>query len=331
MLESVSDAYDKSEGSFFYDLLAPIAIEIEKLKIENEETLYQSFVQLSSSNYLTMRCAEININRKSSAFAEGMVFFEGVAGTVVPAGTLVASDTVYFQTTSDFIIDNISETGIICTVTGSEGNVPSAAIKNIVVSVAGITSVINKSATVGASDEETDDELRARYLEAMSNVATSGNESHYKQWATEVAEVTSAKVESCWNGNGTVRVIISTAEGPADDEVITTTSDYIETKRPVGAKVTVVSVKEIPITITSNLIISSNIDTIQKLFEEKITSFFVEIAMEYDYISIAQIGAYLIETLGVVDYSNLQINGSSENLSLDSTEVPVLSEVIFNV
>lgn len=57
-------------------------------------------------------------------------------------------------------------------------------------------------------DQETDDELRARYYIKIQTPATSGNAYHYRLWSKEVSGVGDAKVYPLWNGNGTVKVLI---------------------------------------------------------------------------------------------------------------------------
>lgn len=331
MLNNVSDEFDKSEGSFFWDMLGPVALALQEVDISNTNILAQAFATSATGDNLTNKAAELNVIRKPASYASGLVQFEGTDGAVVPSGTLVSSDTVYFQTTTEYTIGSSADQSIICTEAGSQGNLAAGVIKNMPISIAGVTEVVNTTATTGGVDEETDDELRARYFETVANVATSGNSYHYIQWATEVSEVIGATVEECWNGNGTVKVVIRTADGSADADTISTTKEYIDTKRPVGANVTVVSVDIISINISATITLStSDISTVTNEFIALVKSHFNDMAMSQDYISIAQIGQMLMSVTGVYDYKDLLLNGVNDNVSLNANQIAELGAVEFN-
>ena len=70
-------------------------------------------------------------------------------------------------------------------------------------------------------EEEDDNSLRARYFTRVRREAVSANKQHYKQWAEEVDGVGRAKIFPLWNGDGTVKVVITNANlEPASDILI---------------------------------------------------------------------------------------------------------------
>ena len=70
----------------------------------------------------------------------------------------------------------------------------------------------------------------------------SGNINHYKQWARSVSGVGNAAVLPLWDGNGTVKVVVASEENePLDEAIVSKVAQYIESVRPIGAEVTVVS------------------------------------------------------------------------------------------
>ena len=52
MLSNISDEYDKSEGSFFYDVIKPVAIELEALYAKAESILDKGFVDTATGKIL---------------------------------------------------------------------------------------------------------------------------------------------------------------------------------------------------------------------------------------------------------------------------------------
>lgn len=60
-------------------------------------------------------------------------------------------------------------------------------------------------------EEEDDDSLRARYFTRVRREAVSANKEHYKQWAEEVDGVGKAKIFPLWNGDGTVKIVVTNA------------------------------------------------------------------------------------------------------------------------
>ena len=101
---------------------------------------------------------------------------------------------------------------------GTSCNVDAGTITKIPVSIYGVSAVTNKAAAYDGFDEETDAELLERLLFKVRQPATSGNKNHYIIWATNVDGVGGVKVLPLWNGNGTVKVIITDAENEIASE-----------------------------------------------------------------------------------------------------------------
>ncbi|MCY9218915.1 baseplate J/gp47 family protein, partial [Bacillus haynesii] len=115
----------------------------------------------------------------------------------------------------------------------------------------------------------------------------SANKMHYKQWAEEVDGVGRAKVFPLWDGDGTVKIVITNAKmEPASDTLVDKVKDYIdpdpgkgEGQAPIGATVTVESAvyKKVDIEVTVVPEPDYSIEDAQKEIEEKVKSFFKEI------------------------------------------------------
>lgn len=337
ILTNISDEYDKSEGSFFYDVEKPVAIEISSLQSEADSILDKRFADTAVDEYLDKIVEEQGLYRKLATKAFGTVTVTGSVGASINSGNKVASDTVNYIFTEDKVIDETGQVSvnIECEVAGSIGNVPINAIKYFPQTLDGLTSVTNTSALTNGYDKETNDELRDRYYQKVRTPSTSGNKYHYLNWAKEVTGVGDADVIPLWSGNGTVKVvIINSNKRAADNTLINSVSNYIEDNRPIGANVTVVSASEKAINITVTLVIDTKEYTLNQVkiaIENNLIKYFKDIAFACNYVSYASISNVIFNTDGVVDYSNLLINGSNTNIIIQDEEIPVLGVVSLEV
>ena len=110
--------------------------------------------------------------------------------------------------------------------------------------VAGVqaVAVVAAGGIAAGADEETIADLNSRVLARLGDPPSGGKAGDYIKWAKDVAEVTRAWVYANWDGLGTVKVLF-VMDGrddiiPQAGDVIAV-SDYIETRRPVCADVTV--------------------------------------------------------------------------------------------
>ncbi len=333
LLDAVPSDVQKSEGSFIYDALAPAALELAQVYVQMDNVLNLGFAPTSHGQYLDYRAVEHGINRKSAAKASGQVIISGLAGTIIPAGSIFAtSGGLKFVTTTEVSIGVSGEiaTAIVAEDAGIKGNVPGSTINQIPVSLLGVTSVNNPHPTYGGTDQENDSDLLSRLLEKVREPATSGNISHYKQWALEVPGVGDARVLPTWNGPGTVKVIlIDSNKQPTTSQLVQMAAAHIEEVRPVGASVTVVSASEISINVatTVTLIAGAVISEVQSAFQTALVNYLQKIAFRQSYVSYAQVGTLLLDVPGVMDYSGFTLNGGTANILVNETQVAIKGTV----
>ncbi len=344
MLSKIPADIDKSEGSYIWDALAPVAAEVAQLKIEMGEYLQRGFARTTFGPYLDYRCEEHGLKRREATKAKGQVKFSGSEGTVIPAGIrvsttadeLAGSKAVEFITLREEVIS--SEGYVLVNVeaaeAGSQGNVIVGVIDFLITPLVGITGVRNEDATSGGSDEEDDERLLARFLSKVQAPGTSGNKADYKNWALEVDGVGDVQVVPLWNGAGTVKVIIiDSRKYPAGEELVQAVAEHIEIVKPIGASISVASAtgKEINIRAQVRLASGYSIQKVQDLYTKTIQAYLQELAFADTYVSYARIGSLLLNTPGVIDYSGLVLNGEVNNLPLEAEEVPVLGAVTLEV
>lgn len=332
LLSQISDEFDKTVGSFFYDVNKPISGEVAQISNRAEEILKNGFALTASGIYLDTKVAEQGIVRKAATNSIVSVTITGTPGSKVASGDKVASDTLIFTITENGELDDTGNATVSakCDTPGRIGNVPIGAINRFPVTLSGLVSVTNTIAAVDGFDEETDDELRQRYFEKVSLPATSGSKYHYIMWAKEIGGVGDAKCLPLWNGNGTVKVIIINSDkGVASDELIEEVSQHIEESRPIGAEVTVESATPLVIDIDVSLVLANGYDseTAKEKIAESITKYLQKNAFSSTYISYAQIGGCILNCDAVTDYSDLSLNGGIDNIEIGETEVPTLGVI----
>lgn len=348
MLSRISNEWDKTEGSYIYDSISPVSIEMVFIAMMAKKILKQGFIQTAEGVFLDYRSDEHGLFRKEATYATGKIKIVGNIGAKIPKGLKVATEadtvldiqSVEFLTTEDVVI---SEEGYVyasiqAMTAGSIGNVTANKIIVVMESNSNITSVTNEEQTLGGTDIELDDNLRSRTLDYVRTPGTSGNEQNYKQWALSVPGVVAVHVIPLWNGNGTVKVVILGGDNkPATEELVKTVTEYISgydnngyRRSPIGALVTVVSAIPVTINIKANIVIDKDVTTLEKvktLFESNMEEYIKENAFNSNTIYISKIGGILINTNGVLDYSDLQVNDDSINIPITTEQVAVIGEV----
>lgn len=332
LLNNVSADVDKSEGSFIYDALAPAALELAQAYVQLDNILQIVFAQTSYGEWLDKRAAEFGIYRKTGTKASGQVKFLGTDGTVIPIGTIVQTEAgLQFQTTVEVTIQaGIAIVDIEAIETGSQYNVPANTITELPVSIVGVVAATNEDPMTGGTDDENDESLLNRLLLKVQSPATSGNANHYKQWALEVAGVGDAEIVPLWSGPGTVKVVvIDSNKQPASTDIVNAVAAHIEENRPIGASVTVISAQALNIDISATIVRDSNYTLEQVIanVSNKVIEYLKNIAFKQSIVSYAWIGSLLLESGGILDYSNLIVNSGTSNIIIGDEQVAVLGQV----
>ena len=330
MKEQFSKISDKAdyEGSFSRDLINANSIEFENAYAEMNLIVDAAFAFSSWGEYLTARCAEFGVDRKQAVKAKGEITFSGGQGVFVPKGSLVSvKNGAQFSTDTDVMLDGDGKgtVKITCTEVGIKGNVQAHTITNLPVSISGVTEVDNEKPTQDGADEETDEELLKRYSVIVRTPATSGNKYHYYNWAMSIAGVGGCRVVPLWKGAGTVKIIIVNAEmQSAGQDLVKAVKDYIESVRPIGADVTVVSPAPKRIDIVVDVLGKVDKDA----FKAAVNKYISSKNLDMRYISAAQIGKLLMEQ-NITDYRNLKLNGADKVTATDA-ELLSVGEVTVN-
>ena len=153
-------------------------------------------------------------------------------------------------------------------------------------------------------------------------------------WAKKVLHVGDAKCVPCWNGGGTVKVIVlSDEKGVPSEETLQAVRDYIEENRPVGAKVTVVGATPIPVTIEVSIVMATGFgfSEAKESIGQYIREYLDNIAFQDNTpLSYYKIGERIFSAPGVQDIDTYTINGEKLSISAEVGEFFQLQEVIIN-
>ena len=322
------------EGSFGYDIFSANALEFSKIEIEIMEMYRNSFIDLCENEYLDLRAHEFGVYRRAGKKAVGKLTVTG-EGTIRAGAYFATAENIRFIATSETRVVDSAEIDIEALVEGASGNVAAGAINRIPLNIPGIKTCSNAEATYDGYDRESDTDMRKRALLRVRYPAASGNPRHYIDWALEVTGVGAVRVQRCWAGAGTVKVVIIDSNfEPANVDLLARVTEKIEAERPIGAEVTVVSAQPVDINISAKVI--GTVDA--EMFDELAKSYLVNLTNQtlatyndigvLDYVSLARMGSFVIAA-GAEDYADLTLNGSAANVALGFDDIPRLRTVEF--
>lgn len=336
LLDEIPDTYQKTVGFPTWIILKAFALGIE----QGLELISKSYTKLNPENltgsdldtYIYYRS---NISRTQAVFAGGVVTVYG-NGTINIGDVFATDGGIRFISGEKVAVNGEADVLVSCEVAGTIGNVPAESVKVMPVTIAGISSCVNKSPTTGGYDEETDEHLLERFVLNLQKPPTSGNIWQYMQWALSVDGVGACKVFPLGHGEHTVDVIILGSDGkPASDDVVLNVQNYIDPDNsgegngtaPIGARCFVSAADELNVNIAVNvqMLSSGEQEAIKQAITKAIESYFASIAFKQDYVSFARVGEAILNVVGVKDYSELKLNETSGNLDVSERQVPILA------
>ena len=334
MLQKIDKSYQKSVGFPTFDITRAFAIALQPVYSLIEAVAKKLDVRNLTGEELTEYVRQRkNIIRKEATNAQGFLTVYGY-GTVKKGDLFVTEFGTQFIAVETVVIVTSGNVAIEAVVAGKSGNVGAGSIVGIPKTLQGINSCSNENETVDGYEEEADDALLERYLEAVRKPPTSGNKYHYEQWAKEVNGVGDAKVFPLWNGDNTVKiVVINDDKQPANDALIAKVQEHIDPNKagkgegesPIGAYCTVVSAtsKTIAISVKIKLLPGYELDNAKININSAITDYFKEIAFKQNYVSYGKIANAINDSEGVEDYSDLKVNNGTANIPVEDTEVAI--------
>lgn len=340
---------DMNPGSVIRTLLEVAAAKFDEGHYLAERIINLFFVLTTTGQYLDRRVAERGITRKAGTKAAGSITASRSTpapfGQLIPKGTTFETEdhAVQVSTTTDATMaqgTNSVTIPVEAVSVGKAGNLQAGTtLKQVGVAVSLIEMVaVAAPGMASGTDTETDNDLRSRYLTVIRLPGTSGNKADYIKWALEVTGTGGVYVQPLWNGRGTVKLyLLGTDKTPAPQAVVDAVQAYIdpnpelgEGKAPIGATVTCVAAPGVVINVTAILVLdgSKPLAEVLAAFETALVEYLKEIAFSEDTtVRHSRIGSLILDTQGVTDYTDLQINGGTANIPVAAGSVAVKGTV----
>lgn len=337
MLDRVPSALDKRQGSVIYNALAPAAAELQNMYIELDWVLDQAFADTASREFLIRRCRE----RGLAPYPATPAVLEGGFNLDVPIGARFTLGALNFRATERLALGAFK---LECEVSGALGGQSLGALIPIDY-ITGLTSAEAIAVLTPGEDEEATEQLRARYFAGLTSQAFGGNIEDYKQKVNALAGVGGVKVYPAWSGGGTVRLVIINSEYISPTAAlladVQTAVDPVQKQgaglgiAPIGHVVTVVGVIPIPVNIQAAITCQPGWvwADVRPHAEVAIEAYFAELRSTWSasanlIVRTSQIETRLLNTAGVLDVSNVLLNGLAQNLLLGSDEAPVRGDLV---
>lgn len=332
MFERIPESMDQRESSIVYASLAATAYILADTYFGLDNYLNLIFPDTSAGEFLDRFALAFNITRKAATKAVRI----GVFDKQIPIGSRFSSageSSLVFTATGLIETDGTSAIYYLeCETAGKEGN---EYFGNLipVEYISGLTSAVLTEVKVPGTDEETDELLRDRLLAKIRRPSTSGNANDYYNWTMSCDGVGAAKIFPLADGPGTVKIVIADEDKKAADApIIAQVLGHINTMRPIGAAISVVSAVEKTVNISATVKLSgANLGNVQNTFRAAVEEYLQINAFDVTYISLARVGNILMETAGVDDYTDLKLNGMAGNISLKDEEIAVIGTVRLEV
>lgn len=326
------------EGSFSGDNLQAVASEIARIHSEDYEMLLERAHIMTATGEDLDEAARENhgMLRNAATYEEVNLLFTGLPDTAIDRTMGAYADDIIFMVSGEYVIPASGSilVNAVCTEKGAGHSVPAGVLTNLLSKYSGVTSVTNPEPSFGGYDQESDENFRTRIIEKEKDIPGYGNTAWYRSTALEVTGVEKAKAIDLARGKGTVDVvIIASGSSEASSGMIQRVADHINAERIIGADVLVKSGTAVAVNCAANVYISANktISSVEDAFKKQLARYLTEMdfsdAKTSSRVSYAKISQLLIETDGVIDIDDLQLNGTSASVALSPVQFPVMGTV----
>lgn len=361
MLAQVPNTFDKRDTSPIQTALAPAAYALEEFYLNLDIVQKSAFIQSATGDDLDQLAVIGNVTRFPASAAVRV----GAFNVQIPIGsrfsTVNGADSINFVCTGEYTEGWAPPTRYTYRLTaetpGTIGNEYTGVILPISV-IPGLNTAVIEDILVLGDDTETDDELRARLIEALTDRPFAGNISAYRQAALAIDGVGGVQVYPTWNGGGTVKLsVIGTDYAPATEAVIEAVQTAIDPEvnqgqglglAPIGAIVTVGTATGVEINVSASVSLAPGftIEQVTPLIEEAISAYLLSVRKAWDTqlgtydvsytadVYYARILAAILSVTGVVNVPSLTVNGGTSDIAMTETgalqQIPIDGTVVIS-
>lgn len=347
VLEKISPSLGISTmaGSYADAVVGPLAQTVSRLYQALPAVLSMLFIDPGSGPFIDLVAQDYhNLRRREGTKARCNIVLSGKGGTVIPAGTvfLTAAGLQFSLLEAVAIPLSGSAMGMLEAVqNGAAYNVPPGAIDRMFVNLSGLDSYENTQG-VGGTDQESDESLFLRIVDARQRPAVSGNGWDYRRWALDVDGVGDVKIVELWDGPGTVGLTITdTAFQSPADEIVQAVLAYILANKPIGATPTVWAAQAMEITVRAQIITLGTTaeevreelearlrEQFQRMIQAKYRTIYYSPEEDRSYTLLYnRVLALLLSIDGVDTFTSLSVNDSTADIIIPADSIPVVGEV----
>ncbi len=349
-MKTIEEIYDEmlavfrretgAEGAAVSDLsvkLYAVAAQVYGLYAQAQWLARQCFPQTAQGEYLARHGALRGLERRRAVRAEGKIRFslDAAAGAdlTIPAGTVcTTAGLVRFETVADTVLpagQTAVEAEARAVEPGAAGNVPAGSILAMAVPPVGVSRCVNPLPFVGGADEENDESLRLRVLDTYKRMPNGANVAFYEQGALSFEQVAAATVIPRSRGKGTVDVVVSTAAGLPGAELLAELTKYFEQRREIAVDVQVraPSVRGVDVTVAVKPAEGSEADRVKAEVEGALRGYFCGERLSQD-VLVAKLYQLVFSQAGV---ANCTVSAPAADVRMDAGELPVLGRLTVEV
>lgn len=350
MLDRVDSRFDKRQSSLVYNAIAPSSIEFANLDILREIFIMQTFLTTADGGNLDRLGKDYSIPRLQPTFAvriAEMYDFNGGLVDVVIGSRFAEPSEVGGRS---FVVTEQITTGVFKIQAEQAGTAGNAHFGDILPLF--VNNFLSRAVIIGtqqpARDMESDKEYRERLILRYKTMAFGGNQADYIRFTKLIDGVGDLKVYNAWQGGGTVKLsVIDASYDPITPEFSLQIKQEIDPighegeglgQAPMGHTVTIGTPTMLTINVSATLTLNNiTLGQAQPIAEEKIRDYFRTIRMAWasqptSSVFVANVISALLSIEGVINVTNVTLNGSSNDILLLNTpeiqELPYLG-VIF--
>lgn len=352
MLQQVPDTYDKRDTQPIPTAISPAAYVAEGLYIDLNTVQIQAAIQTATGESLDNWAMLGGISRYAASPAVCL----GAFNMAVPLGSRFS--TINGEESINFVVtaadSGANQYQLTAETPGAIGNSYTGPILPIT-AIPGLSSAQITGVLVPGDDTETDAELRARLIVALTDRPFGGNIADYRQNILAIDGVGAVQIYPTWNGGGTVKCSILGADfAPASAELVENVQNAIDPPpnqglglglAPIGAQVTVTAPVAVEINVSAALMLQPgySVGQVQTPIETAISNYLLGVSQAWGTnvssvsvqyaanIYVSQITAAIAGVPGVINVTNVQLNGGTADIELIETgalqQVPELGTV----
>lgn len=306
------------------------AAQICALYVQADWVNRQCFPQTAQGEYLDHHAQLRALERKTAVCAQGVVRFFGDSGSTmdreIPAGTVcMTPGLVRFITTQSGVLaagESHVDIPVQAAQAGNSGNVIAGTIRSLAAAPAGITGCTNPRAMSGGADAEDDEQLRARILDSFLRLPNGANSAFYEQGALSFDEVAAATALPRNRGVGTVDVVVTTAQGLPEQELLDRLNRYFQERREIAVDVGVLA----PETVTVDVVVQIKSEEMEQAVPQVtqvLENWFSGQRLGQDVLR-AKLGSLVFGVDGVENYI---LQEPAQDIAIEKAQLPVLGTV----